>query len=157
MVHWEICCRQTEKGFTCELPEGMYYIGDPNEMLLPGILSTIGNLNSGTFQDVESDAIIVLHPFWAYKYTLDNGTTIETADGVIALMSADIVKPAPAFEEQQIFFDQRVVVTVDVEDATIMMRTGDTNLVLNPCEEIDYEETDEDMYTRLYAGQGVKY
>jgi hypothetical protein len=70
MVYWEICCRATDTGFQCELPEGTYFIGDPSEMMFPGIYATIGDLNTGTFADAESDATIVLHPFNNERFNL---------------------------------------------------------------------------------------
>uniref|UniRef100_A0A6C0B3H9 Uncharacterized protein n=1 Tax=viral metagenome TaxID=1070528 RepID=A0A6C0B3H9_9ZZZZ len=158
MVYWEICCRATDTGFQCELPEGTYFIGDPKEMMLPGIYATIGDLNTGTFADAESDASIVLHNF-SHSYfrfsELTRETHVYSESGVIALMSADIVKPLPEFEDNKITFSGRVVVIVNTQDDSIHMKMGTESYDLAAVEEPD--ETDEQMYTRLYGYIGINY
>ena len=158
MVYWEICCRATDTGFQCELPEGTYFIGDPKEMMLPGIYATIGDLNTGTFADAESDASIVLHNF-SHSYfrfsELTHETHVYSESGVIALMSADIVKPLPEFEDNKITFSGRVVVIVNTQDDSIHMKMGTESYDLAAVEEPD--ETDEQMYTRLYGYIGINY
>ena len=160
MVHWEICCLATDTGFQCELPEGTYFIGDPNEMMLPGIGATIGNLNTGAFEDAETDAIIVLHPFNNEQFNLVSPkgvVKIFSESGVIALMSANIVKPLPEFDNNKITFVGRVVVEVIIEDISLLMTQKEQLIALVPAEEEEPEESDEQMYTRLYAAQGIKY
>ena len=159
MVYWEMCCRENETGFQCELPKGTYFIGDPNEMLFPGILATIDNLNTGTFQDAESDAIIVLHPFAEGEFLLVDAdgsqAIVNNESGTIALMSADIVRPSPEFDEVKLIFDKRVVVVVNIVESTFTMTHDNNVTTLTPYQEP--EESDEQMYTRLYAAQGIKY
>lgn len=161
MVYWEICCRATDTGFQCELPEGTYFLGDPEDMLLPGVGATIKNLNTGTFSDAESEAIIVIHAFTAREFILndENGeeTLITSESGTIALMSADIVKPDAKYSEQQIVLNRRTVVTVNTEMDSILMKNSDCTIAMSPFEENYPEESDEQMYTRLYAAQGVEY
>jgi hypothetical protein len=161
MVYWEICCRATETGFQCELPEGTYYIGDPEEMMMPGIYATIGGLNTGTFTDAESDASIVLHDFSHNYFTfssLNCEIHIYSESGVIALMSADIVKPLPEFDDNKITFSGRVVVIVNTQDEYIRMKMGTETYRLDAIEEPDEpEESDEQMYTRLYGYIGINY
>jgi hypothetical protein len=161
MVYWEICCRATETGFQCELPEGTYYLGNPEEMMMPGIYATIGGLNTGTFTDAESDAVIVLHDF-SHNYfelsVLGHETYVYSESGVIALMSADIVKPLPEFDDHKITFSGRVVVIVNVQDDSIHMKMGTESYELKAVEEPEEpEETDEQMYTRLYGNIGINY
>jgi hypothetical protein len=160
MVYWEICCRATETGFQCELPEGTYFIGDPNEMLLPGIGATIKHLNTGTFSDAESDAVIVLHPFNIERFNLVSPrgvVNVFSESGVIALMSADIVKPLPEFDDNKITFPGRVVVEVIIEDNSLLMTRKEELIALVPAEDEEPEESDEQMYVRLYAAQGIEY
>lgn len=161
MVYWEICCRATETGFQCELPEGTYFLGDPNEMMLPGIGATIKHLNTGTFSDAESEATIVIHTFMAREFILKDEegeeTLIMSESGTIALMSAEIVKPDAKYSEQQIVFNKRTVVAVNTELESIEMKNSDYTIIMSPFEEDYGEETDEQMYTRLYAAQGIQY
>jgi hypothetical protein len=161
MVYWEICCRATEMGFQCELPEGTYFLGDPNEMMLPGIGATIKHLKTGTFSDAESEGIIVIHDFIAREFILKDQegeeTLITSESGTIALMSAEIVKPDAKYSEQQIVFNKRTVVAVNVETESIEMKSSDYTIVMSPFEEDYPEESDEQMYVRLYAAQGIEY
>lgn len=159
-MYWEICCRATDTGFLCELPEGEYYIGDPNEMLLPGVGRTIKNLNTGTFTDAESDAVIVLHPFNNERFNLVSPrgvVKIFSESGIIALMSEDIVKPLPEFKDNKVTFVGRMVVEVDVHDGTLLMTRKEELIALMPAEDEEPEETDEQMYTREYHNIGIQY
>jgi len=128
---------------------------------MPGIYATIGGLNTGTFTDAESDAVIVLHDF-SHNYfefsELGHETYVYSESGVIALMSADIVKPLPEFDDQKITFSGRVVVIVNVQDDSIHMKMGTESYELKAIEEPEEpEETDEQMYTRLYGNIGINY
>ena len=128
MVHWEICCRATETGFTCELPPGTYYVGDPNKMLYPGILATIGNLHTGTFEDVTSEAIIVIHSFGCNRFWFSETTEddfIFSESGTIAVMSEDIVNPLPENDAYKITFNKRLVVAINSLKMSIRMLTED--------------------------------
>jgi len=160
MVHWEICCRETDTGFQCELPEGTYFIGDPKELLLPGVYATIGDLRTGTFADAETDAIIVLHPFNNNRFNLISPRgviKIFSESGVIALMSADIVKPLPEFNDNKVTFAGRMVVEVDIEDGTLLMTRKEELIALMPAEDEEPEESDEQMYAREYHNIGIQY
>jgi len=160
MVHWEICCLATDRGFHCELPQGTYYLGNPKEMMLPGIGETIGGLNTGAFEDAETDSIIVLHPFnnEQFNFVSPKGVVkIFSESGVIALMSAHIVKPLPQFDNNRITFVGRVVVEVDVHEETLSMTQKDELIAMISAEDEEPEESDEQMYTRLYAAQGIQY
>ena len=160
MVHWKICCLATDRGFHCELPEGTYYLGNPEEMLMPGIGATIVGLNTGAFEDAETDAIIVLHPFnnEQFNFVSRNGVVkIFSESGVVALMSSHIVKPLPEFDNNRFTFVGRAVVEVDVHDETLSMTQKDELIALMSPEDEEPEESDEQMYTRLYAAQGIKY
>jgi hypothetical protein len=160
-MYWEICCRPTETGFLCEVPAGEYYIGDPEVMLKTGVAATIKNLETGTFTDAESDAIIVVHPVSTEYFRLSiygsPDVNIFIEGPVIALMSADIVKPLPEFDEYKFTFVGRAVVEVHVNDDSIRMQKGTQYFMVDAMPEPDYEETDEQMYTRLYAAQGIQY
>jgi len=155
---WEGCSRETPEGFMSELPEGTYYIGNPEELLLPGVYASIKNLNTGTFEDVGSDAIIVIHPFNISEFNLvgpNRVVGIYSETGIIALMSADIVKPLTEFEYQKVVFDGRTVIEIDIQDQTVAMTRGDKLIALVPVEET--EELDLERYKTLYARQGIDY
>jgi len=128
MVHWEICCRETDSGFTCELPPGTYYVGDPNKMLFPGILATIGNLDTGAFEDTNSEAIIVIHSFVSNRFWFSETSEddfIFSESGTIAVMSEDIVNPRPENDAYTMTFNKRVVIDVNSLKMSIRILTED--------------------------------
>jgi hypothetical protein len=130
-------------------------------MLLPGIGATIKHLDTGTFGDAETDATIVIHTFTGREFILKDQegeeTLIMSESGTIALMSAEIVKPDAKYAEQQIVFNKRPVITVNTELESIEMKSSDYTITMCPFEEDYGEETDEQMYVRLYAAQGIEY
>ena len=160
MTLWEICCRANDTGFTSELPPGNYYIGDPEVMMKPGILATTKNLYTGTFQEVETGAIIVLNPvsnnYFQCSIYGSPDVNIFIEGSFIALMSAEIVKPLPEFDDYKITFVGRAVVEVNVNDDSIRMQTG-TQYFMVDATEPDHEETDEQMYAREYHNIGIQY
>lgn len=158
-MFWENCSRATDTGFMSELPTGIYYIGNPEELLLPGVYASIKNLNTGTFEDAESDAIIVIHPFNVTYFNLvssQDTVDVFSENGVIALMSEDIVKPLPEFARQKVILSGRTVVEIDIQEETLAMTRGEELIALVPADE-EPEESDEQMYVRLYAAQGIQY
>jgi hypothetical protein len=109
---WEICCCSIQGGFSCELPPGEYMIGNPDEMLLPGVLKTI-TFDTGCFEQVESDGIIVVHTFELSKFILNISDVYRrffSEKGKIAIMSSDIVKPLPEFNQFRFNCEKRAAV-----------------------------------------------
>jgi len=114
---WEIYCRSTETGFVCELPPGEYMIGNPDEMLLTGVLETVA-FDTGCFMQTESDGIIVLHTFELPKFIVNIGGVYRrffSEKGKIAIMSTDIVKSLPEFD--QFRFNCGARAKVEMKDA----------------------------------------
>ena len=163
MVHWEICDDAIDVGgFECEFPEGTYYVGNPEEMMLPEFLATTCYLTSGAFEDMESDALIFIHTFSTTTFTMNtNGghdTLLVSDSKTVAIMSEDMVKHDRKYEDQRLTFNSPTVITLNTELETIEMKNSDCSMFLSHYDlDSGYEESDEQMYARYYASQGFDY
>jgi hypothetical protein len=163
MVYWEICDDANDVGgFTCEFPEGIYYVGNPEEMMLPEFLATTCYLSSGAFEDMESDALIFIHTFSTSTFTINtnNGpdTLIVSDSNIIAIMSEDMVKHDRKYEDAKLVFNSPTVIELNTVFETIEMKNSDC--IMSLCHydmDSGYEESDEQMYSRSYASRGFDY
>lgn len=160
-MRWELVSRGTKTLYEYKLPAGKYYVGDPDEMLLTGVLATTKLLDNGIFHDLASDSFLINCKFEYDDFLLNddaNDIHIFTKSGVVAIMSENIVKPLPEFDSSSISFGQTFVVEVDLEYCTFTLMHEGRHVRMYPNDpNVEVEETDEQMYARLYAAIGVDY
>jgi len=160
-MRWNLFSRSYGTIFEQKLPAGKYYIGDPDEMLLPGVLATTKCLGSGVFQDFDSESYIVMCRFDYGEFLLNDNSNdmwISTESGIVAIMSENIVKPLPEFQNRSISYDRTFVIVVDIDYCNLTMSHDGREVRMyayDPPSEVD--ETDEQMYAREYHNIGVHY
>jgi hypothetical protein len=162
MVYWEICDDANHVGFTCEFPAGTYYVGNPEEMMLPEFFATACYLSSGAFEDIESDALVFIHTFTTSTFTMNtnggNHALLVSDSKIIAIMSEDMVKHDRKYDDQCLTFKSPTIITLNTVFETIEMKNSDCSMFLSHYDlDSDYEESDEQMYSRYYASQGIDY
>jgi hypothetical protein len=159
MVHWEMCDDETHVGFQTEFPPGTYYIGNPQEMLLPEFLATICYLSSGAYEDTESDALIFLHTFSTTTFTMNTNhgqdTLIVSDTKVIAIMSEDMVKRDRKYDDQRMTFNSPTVIDLNGEYETIEIKNSDNTTCISHYDMgSDYQDSE---YSRFYSSDGYNY
>jgi hypothetical protein len=162
MVYWEICDDENHVGFTCEFPAGTYYIGNPEEMMLPEFFATACYLSSGAFEDMESDALVFIHTFSTSTFTMNtNGghdTLLISDSKAVAIMSEDMVKHDRKYEDQRLTFKSPTIIELNTTLETIEMKNSDCITYVSHYDlDSGYDESDEQMYARGYASQGFDY
>jgi hypothetical protein len=105
-------------GWSCELPEGEYFFGDPGKMALSKFKTEIEKIQFGVFEDFESDAIIAVesYPSSVKLFDLTHDETklnlFFCCSSKIALMSACMVRPVREFNARKVVLTERAVLTV---------------------------------------------
>jgi len=160
-MRWDLMSRARGEFFEHKLPAGKYYIGDPEEMLLTGVLLTTKPLANGIYQDYVSESSIVICQFEFDDFLLNDNADdmhVSSKSGIVAIMSENIVKPLPEFNGRSISFGQTFVIEVNTDFLTVLMWHEGREVKMYPNDpNVEIEETDEQMYTRLYAAIGIDY
>ena len=160
-MRWELISRRYGEMFEDKLPAGKYYIGDPDEMLMPGVLTTANCLGNGVFRDFESDSYIAICQFEYGDFLLNddaNDILVSTKSGNVAIMSENIVQQLPEFDNRSISYDRTFVIVVDIDYCNLSMSHDGREVRMyayNLASDVD--ETDEQMYAREYHNIGVHY
>ena len=169
MVYWEICDEANHaEGFYSEFPAGTYYIGNPEEMMLPEFFASVCYLKSGAFEDMESDGLVFVYTFNTTTFTMksmvESDRLLVSDSKVIAVMSEDIVKPDRKYEDQRVTFKKPFLISLNTVLQEIEMKNSENIICVTHYIESDSdysrscgEEMDEDMYVRLYASHGIEY
>jgi hypothetical protein len=113
---WLLISRVTPTGFIAEIPPGEYYVGNPDVMVLPGILETTQSLDNGVFESMDDESIFAVYTYPTSHFTVYSGgyyTRLFSEKGRIAIMSADIAKPLPSMNRFRINCDYRGYIELD--------------------------------------------
>jgi len=160
-MHWELVSNGTKSLFDFKLPAGKYYVGDPDEMLLTGVLLTTKSLGNGVYRDRDSDSYVVICDFEYDDFLLNDNEGdrhVFTESRIVAVASENIVKPLPELDDSCFNFGQTFIVEVDLDYCTLKLMHEGRLVSLYPNDpNVEIEETDEQMYTRLYAAVGIDY
>jgi hypothetical protein len=156
---WVFSGREVNLTLEYELPPGKYYVGNPAELLLPGVYGATKTLPPGSYKNenyiysvhscnhpdyvILVDGEIMAHPF--------------CPDVRLSIMSADLVKPLPENEIFSVLLDVPAKAIYDYNTESIIIRLEKSCIEICPYSDEDMSETDEQMYTRLYAAIGVEY
>jgi hypothetical protein len=127
-MYWELACRPTVTGFTCELPIGIYYIGDFNEILDSDVKESADYLYTGVYEDAESDGILMLHQFNIKDFMIllpDNKSdTIHIKDGYLAIINRDILKDDTVSKNKFVLHDRHVLDVNTQDNKIVISRNG---------------------------------
>ena len=137
---WELACRAEKDGFMAELPPGKYYYG-----YAPHITS----LGDGVWTSMIDDTIVCIAPLGKSVCVNNDGPDIKCPNGLFTFMN--------------VVSDDYLVDVFDIEERFVV-KYSDSVLTLNWSNNIMViaerdvpEESDEQIYVRLYAAQGIKY
>jgi hypothetical protein len=140
MNWWELASRPHNDGYFAELPPGKYYYGDCADMC---------SLGTGIWTSLKNDDIVCLAPIGGIVETTK--TVFPCFSGTLALSSEGAF---PDFEDSDdcLTIDKRFTVTYS--DNALILKWDDNTFQFS---EYCPEETDDEMYSRLYALQGITY
>ena len=128
MYYWELACRANETGFTCELPIGIYYIGDPDEMLDSDVKESIDHLDTGVYEDGNSDAILMLHQFNIKNFMIllpnNKSSTIYIKTGRIGIVNRYLLKEDTVTKNKFVLHDRHVLDVNIFENKITISRNG---------------------------------
>ena len=101
---WDPKIMITADGYHCTLPAGKYYIGDPHVLLTTHAHASIGEVKEGLIQ--EGELFIFIYEFGHSSFMVSYGDshTLNIASGVIAVMSANAVRPMRDMEQHAVEF-----------------------------------------------------
>jgi hypothetical protein len=155
---WQISGREVNLTLEYELPAGKYYVGNPADLLLPGVCDATKTLPPGAYK---SDAYVYsIHSCNQSDYViLVNGEIMAgviCSDVRLSIMSADIVQPLPENDDCSFVLDAPAKAVYDYNTESIIIRLEKSYIEICPYPDQD-DETDEQMYTRMYAAIGVEY
>ena len=151
-MFWELASRTKADGFIAELPAGTYYIGDARELVRADVYQHVRSLQNGVWQDTITDAIIAYTDIGGADVIVNHGDLPDLVCMSVSVVSEDIVNIVNQ-NHVKVVCDSRVVIEYYEDELTL--KWGD-NVISIHNSDVD-DEDDEEMYTRLYAGQGVVY
>ena len=158
-MSWELISKQTDSGFTCEMPSGTYVIGSLFEMLRPEIFEQFENLEAGTYRNTTTNEIVCFETYNCDSFGISVTTndtdayTIDNDSGNVAILSYTLARQNVYHQDYSIVTNTPVKIEANTKSIKLV---NDELMVL--IEEINIpDETDEEMYTRAYAAIGVTY
>lgn len=135
----------TSDGFSCDLPAGKYYIGDPKQMLTPDAYATIGAVKEGVIHDPTNNSYIFIcefgHTDFGAEFNTDYWVNFYSPDGFVAIMSENIVNN----KNQDLFFEASAPLRVSSYVTKILIYNTEMCVtVYEPIPIDDYSNSDQE-------------
>jgi hypothetical protein len=144
----------TSDGYSCDLPAGKYYIGDPKQMLTPEAYKTIGAVKEGVIYDPTNNSYIFIcefgHTDFGVEFHGQYWVNFYSPNSFVAIMSENIVHD----KNEELFFETSLPLRVSSYVTKILMYNAEINVTIYEPIEIDPEdyETSDQERDRLSGG-----